>query len=245
MSEPLLAARGLAKSYQSGPRRLDVLRGLDLDVAGGEALAVVGQSGVGKSTLMHLLGGLDRPDAGRITFRGEDIRGGGPAQRAAYRNRHVGLVFQFHHLLPELSALENVEMPFRIARRSGRAEAGALLEALGLGQRLHHRPGELSGGEQQRVAVARALAPSPELVLADEPTGNLDPRTGAEVFELLRELQRARGFALVLVTHNERLARDCDRVLHLVGGRLDALDEHGTRAYFEGLGANVAPDPML
>ncbi len=239
MSEPLLRALEIHKSFGPEERRIDVLRGVDLEVEAGEALAIVGDSGVGKSTLLHILGGLDRPDRGRVLFRGDDVHAGGVARQAAYRNRQVGLVFQLHHLLPEFTALENVEMPFRIARRNGnfRAEARDMLERLGLGDRLHHYPGILSGGEQQRVAIARALAMGPGLVLADEPTGNLDPATGMEVFRMLRELQRRRPFALVLATHSERLARGCHRLARLLDGKLTALDERGSRAYFDGLGA--------
>ncbi len=236
MSEPLLAARGLAKSYPSGPRRIEVLRGLDLDLGKGEAVAVVGESGVGKSTLLHLLGGLDRADAGSLRFAGREILGADPRDVADFRNRHVGFVFQMHHLLPEFTALENVVMPFRIGRRTSGAEelAREILDRLGLADRAHHVPGALSGGEQQRVAIARAVAPGPALVLADEPTGNLDPATGSAVFALLRELQRERGFALVVATHSERLARGCDRVLRLEEGRLRPLGETEMRGYFEG-----------
>ncbi len=247
MSEPLLAAQGLCKSFRSGSRRIDVLCGLDLEVEEGRALAIVGDSGVGKSTLLHLLGGLDRPDAGQVRFRGTDIHAGGTERQAEYRNRHVGFVFQLHHLLPEFTALENVELPFRIGRRPApeRRDAQRLLIRLGMGERLDHHPGALSGGEQQRVAIARAVALQPSLVLADEPTGNLDPATGREVFRLLRELQSERRFALVLATHSERLARGCDALLHLGQGRLRPLDERQTQEFFAGLGAETAPDPML
>jgi lipoprotein-releasing system ATP-binding protein len=235
MNEGLLQVRGLSKSYPSGPRLIEVLKDLDLAVAASETLAVVGDSGVGKSTLLHLLGGLDRPDSGRVQFRGREIFDGDARQLAAYRTHHVGFVFQFHHLLPEFTALENVELPFRIGRR---ADADAdrprrLLERLGLGERLAHRPGELSGGEQQRVAIARAVALGPELVLADEPTGNLDPRTGRKVFDVLCALQREFGFALILASHNERLARSCGRVLRLEDGLLRAMGEQETREYFD------------
>jgi lipoprotein-releasing system ATP-binding protein len=239
MSEapPLLEVAGLAKAYAGVRRRIEVLRGLDLRVGAGEAIAVVGDSGVGKSTLLHVLGGLDRPDAGALLFRGQDLLALSPAEVAEYRNRSIGFVFQFHHLLPEFTALENVEMPFRIGRRGeGAAEtAAATLTRLGLADRLDHRPAALSGGEQQRVAIARALAPSPDLVLADEPTGNLDPGSARGVFELLREVQAERGFAMVLATHSGRLARACDRVLRLEEGVLRALDEAETVRYFEGL----------
>ena len=246
MSEALLAARGLCRAFDSGARRIEVLRELDLDVVAGRALAIVGDSGVGKSTLLHLLGGLDRPDRGRVLFRGADVFGRGAQERARYRNRHVGFVFQMHHLLPEFTALENVELPFRIGRRrDGTTAARDLLERLGLGERLDHPPGRLSGGEQQRVAIARAIVTQPEVVLADEPTGNLDPATGLEVLRLMRALQRERGFALILATHSERLARGCDELARLDGGRLHFLDEDQTRQYFAGLGARVGADPML
>ncbi len=248
MSDPaLLEVQALHKSYASGPRRLEVLHDLDLTVEPGESVAIVGDSGVGKSTLLHLLGGLDRPDSGVVRFRGREIHRDGPAQLARFRNRQVGFVFQFHHLLPEFTALENVEMPFRIGRVAGAwdVEARRLLEQLGLEQRLHHTPGMLSGGEQQRVAVARALATRPALMLADEPTGNLDPSTGREVFGLIRSLQRERGFALLMATHSAALARGCSRILRLAGGRLVPLDARQIAAYFEGLGAGPVPDPML
>jgi lipoprotein-releasing system ATP-binding protein len=244
MNEPVLGARRLCRSYASGARRIEVLRGLDLEVQPGETVAVVGDSGVGKSTLLHLLGGLDRPDSGAVLFRGADLYGGAPADLAAYRNRDVGFVFQFHHLLPEFTALENVELAFWIGRRSGGRRAREVLERLGLADRLRHRPAQLSGGEQQRVAVARAVVGGPAVVLADEPTGNLDPATGAAVFRMLRELQAERGFALVLATHSERLARGCDRLMRLVRGRLEALGEAETREYFDGV-AGTGPGAML
>jgi lipoprotein-releasing system ATP-binding protein len=237
MSDPaLLRACGLFKAYGHDAQRIEVLTGLDLEVAPGLALAVVGDSGVGKSTLLHLLGGLDRPDGGRVEFRGREIHAGGPRGLAAFRNRHVGFVFQMHHLLPEFTALENVQMPFRIGRRTegSAARARELLVRLGLRERLDHYPGQLSGGEQQRVAIARALAGRPAVLLADEPTGNLDPGTGAEVFALLRELQSERPFALVVATHSERLARGCDRLARLAHGRLHAMDEREAQAYFDG-----------
>jgi lipoprotein-releasing system ATP-binding protein len=239
MNEPLLRVSGVCKSFRSGSGRIDVLRGLDLQIFEGEAVAIVGDSGVGKSTLLHILGGLDRPDSGSVVFRGRDVHTGTVRERAEYRNRHVGFVFQLHHLLPEFTALENVEMPFRIGRRSDdfRTQARRVLKRMGLGDRLSHYPGTLSGGEQQRVAIARAITMGPGLVLADEPTGNLDPATGLEVFRLLRELQRQRLFALVLATHSERLARGCDNLARLEDGKLHALDERQTRAYFDGLGA--------
>jgi lipoprotein-releasing system ATP-binding protein len=225
----------VGRSYDRGPRAIHVLDGLDLTVGEREALAVVGDSGVGKSTLLHVLGGLDPPDAGHVLFRGDDVYGAGAKSLAAFRNRDVGFVFQFHHLLPEFSARENVEMPFRVGRRHHDAgdRARFLLDRLGLGDRMDHYPGQLSGGEQQRVAIARALAARPALVLADEPTGNLDPRTGRDVFGLLRGLQDELPFTLVLATHSGRLARECDRILRLDGGRLEPLGEVETREYFD------------
>lgn len=220
---PLLAARGIVKGYRTAAGVVSVLQGVDLEVAEGEMVAITGASGVGKSTLLHVLGTLDRPDAGSLWVAGEDVLAMPEPRRCDFRNRTLGFVFQFHHLLPEFSALENVAMPLLLARR-GRDEAhGAarvLLEQLGLGERADHRPGTLSGGEQQRVAVARALAMSPRAVLADEPTGNLDRATGQKLHELLRRLAGERRLSVVVVTHNEQLARGCDRVLHLEGGRL-------------------------
>jgi len=226
---------GIAKGYRSGPGRVEVLRDLDLVLTTGEMVAVVGESGVGKSTLLHLLGALDRPDAGEYLFRGAEVLAQPPEALATFRNRHVGFVFQFHHLLPEFTALENVQLPGMIRRlpRSELAErARALLEEMGLAARLHHRPAELSGGEQQRVAIARALASEPDLLLADEPTGNLDPQTSVQVFGALRRAHQRRPLTTVLATHNERLAEKCDRVLLLANGRLALLDEAARRAYY-------------
>ncbi len=225
MAEILLSARSLVKSYRTPADPLSVLRWVDLEVAEGEAVAIVGASGVGKSTLLHVLGTLDRPDAGSLTIAGENVLALSERRRCAFRNATLGFVFQFHHLLPEFSALENVAMPLLIGRRSAeeaRARAGRLLEQVGLAGRLDHRPGALSGGEQQRVAVARALAASPRMLLADEPTGDLDRETGLRLQELLRELCRALRLTVVVVTHNDELARKCDRVLRLQGGRLVA-----------------------
>lgn len=247
MSEPLLSARELYKAYHGGPRPVEVLLGVDLDVAPGEAVAVVGDSGVGKSTLLHLLGGLDRPDRGEVLFRGRDVFSGDARALASYRNRHVGFVFQMHHLLPEFTALENSVLPFRIGRRERGAgeRAARVLRRLGLGDRLEHYPGALSGGEQQRVAVARAVAPGPDVVLADEPTGNLDPATGATVFSLLRELQREDGFSMIVATHSERLARACDRVLRISEGRMLPLGESETRDYFGAAGGGPGSGTTL
>ena len=247
MSEPVLCASGLSKSYGRASDRIDVLRDLDLEVAPGETVAIVGQSGVGKSTLLHLLGALDRPSAGRLFHRGRDVLGLDARERAAFRNRVVGFVFQFHHLLPEFSAVENVEMPLRVGRRreDPRRLAEELLVRLGLGARLDHRPSALSGGEQQRVAIARALVSGPEVLLADEPTGNLDPSTGRRVFEVLRELQVERSFSLVLATHNERLASGCDRVLQLEDGRLGPLEGRARRGFFDGSQREDGPAPVV
>ena len=222
---PFLAVRGLSKSYRMGERELPVLRDLDLDVEAGEMVAIVGASGVGKSTLLHLLGGLDRARGGRIRAGDTELTALDDEALVAFRNRSVGFVFQLHHLLPEFSALENVELPMRIARRpvrEARERAAALLREVGLGDRLDHRPGLLSGGEQQRVAVARALVMRPALLLADEPTGDLDEAAGGAIHGLLRDMHRACGLTSVVATHNDRLAAACDRVLRLAGGRLAA-----------------------
>jgi lipoprotein-releasing system ATP-binding protein len=217
--------RGLVKSYPSATGRLGVLRGLDVDLERGEMLAIVGASGVGKSTLLHVLGGLDVFDAGTIAIGDCWIQSMDDAARVAFRNRHVGFVFQFHHLLPEFTALENVEMPLYIAGRPAaerRRRAEALLDRVGLSARLTHRPSALSGGEQQRVAIARALVTEPSLLLADEPTGNLDETTAAALHALLRDMHRERGLTSILATHNLTLAGACDRVVTLEEGRLTA-----------------------
>jgi lipoprotein-releasing system ATP-binding protein len=227
MSEPLIAASGLVKGYRTAAGYVPVLQGLDLAVAEGEMMAITGASGVGKSTLLHVLGALDRPEAGSVRIGGEDVFGLAERELRVFRNRTLGFVFQFHHLLPEFSALENVMMPGLIARlpeSEVRRQARELLGELGLLERAPHRPGALSGGEQQRVAVARALLRSPRALLADEPTGNLDRETGERLHDLLRRLNRERGITVVLVTHNEALAAACDRALQLAAGRLDPLD---------------------
>jgi lipoprotein-releasing system ATP-binding protein len=220
---PFIEVSALNKRYRVGTQDIHVLRDLDLVVERGEMVAIVGASGVGKSTLLHLLGGLDRADSGHITVDGHDLGAMADQARVAFRNAQVGFVFQFHHLLPEFSALENAEMPIRIARRSpaeARATASALLGRVGLAERLDHRPSMLSGGEQQRVAVARALVMQPALVLADEPTGDLDETTGDALHDLFREMHRERGLTSVIATHNPRLAASCDRILRLEAGRL-------------------------
>ncbi|HEX7139814.1 MAG TPA: ABC transporter ATP-binding protein [Vicinamibacterales bacterium] len=213
------------KSYQSAGRSLSVLRGLDLVAERGEMVAIMGASGVGKSTLLHVLGGLDRIDAGEIALGGTSLMGLPDADLVAFRNRQVGFVFQFHHLLPEFNAVENAEMPMRIARvplSEARPRAESLLQRVGLGDRLSHRPGMLSGGEQQRVAVARALVMWPALLLADEPTGDLDEATADALHGLLREMHRDFNLTSIIATHNPRLAAACDRVLRLHEGRLMA-----------------------
>jgi lipoprotein-releasing system ATP-binding protein len=223
MSDALIVARQLVKGYRTAAGYVPVLDGLDLEVGRGEMLAITGASGVGKSTLLHVLGTLDRPEKGTVTVDGEDVFRLPEPRLRAFRNRTLGFVFQFHHLLPEFSALENVMMPLLIARAKeaeAKQRAQSLLGELGLSARADHRPGALSGGEQQRVAVARALAASPRALLADEPTGNLDEETGDRLHALVRGLNRDRGITVVLVTHNERLAAACDRRLRLEGGRL-------------------------
>lgn len=220
----LLEVRGLCKTYGNGPSRLDVLSSIDLDLQAGTTTALVGASGAGKSTLLNLLGALDRPTSGTVCFRGENIFNKNDRQLAAFRNRSIGFVFQFHHLLPEFTALENVMMPAligRIPRPKARKTAESLLEDVGLGRRMAHRPGELSGGEQQRVAIARALALGPELLLADEPTGNLDMKTSDGIHAMLTELQIKNGLTLVIVTHNERLAAAMGTTIHLLDGRVE------------------------
>jgi lipoprotein-releasing system ATP-binding protein len=214
---------GLSKSYQTGDARISVLRDLDVSVERGEMVAIVGASGVGKSTLLHVLGGLDSTDGGVIRVGAAELGQLSDAELVAFRNRHVGFVFQFHHLLPEFTAFENTEMPMRIARMAAAERQGRvvnLLERVGLAARLSHRPGMLSGGEQQRVAIARALVMQPDLLLADEPTGDLDEHTSESLHGLLRDMHRERGLTSIIATHNPRLAAACDRVLRLEDGRL-------------------------
>ena len=223
MSEPLVSARSLSKSYTMGRRTLEVLRAVDLDVARGEFLALRGASGAGKSTLLHLIGGLDAPNAGEIRFDGQNLAEFSESELTHFRNRRVGFVFQAYHLLPELTALENVCLPARVARISAdtaEKRGRELLSRVGLQERTAHKPFELSGGEQQRVAIARALINEPELLLADEPTGNLDSRTGGEIIELLKSLRAEKHMTLAIATHDANVAASAPRVIELVDGQI-------------------------
>lgn len=220
---PLVQVVDLYKSFPMDGIEVEALRGVSFDIERGEMLAIVGASGAGKSTLLQILGTLDRPTKGTVFFEGRDLFRFTEQEQAEYRNRRIGFVFQFHHLLPEFTALENACLPALIRNRpavEARARATALLQEVGLGSRLHHKPGELSGGEQQRVAVARALMQHPDLVLADEPTGNLDTHTGEALFALLRKLNQARGISFVIVTHNEKLSAQADRLIHMEDGHI-------------------------
>ncbi|MCU0867728.1 MAG: ABC transporter ATP-binding protein [Planctomycetes bacterium] len=227
MSPPVLTARSVHKHYRLGKQDIPVLRGVDLSVAAGETVALLGASGAGKSTLLHVLGLLDPPSSGEVLYDGERVDALPIAQRAALRHRQIGFVFQFYHLIPELTALQNVLLARMMAtsvwryfgqRRQARAAAATMLEQVGLGSRLHHRPAELSGGERQRVAIARALLAEPRVILADEPTGNLDSHTAQGVVELMFGIQRQRGLAFLLVTHDESLAARCHRVVRMKDG---------------------------
>lgn len=217
----LLEVTGLCKDYRMGSDSVQVLKGIDLDISAGTTTALVGASGAGKSTLLHILGALDRPSSGTVTYKGQELFTRSDRELADFRSRTIGFVFQFHHLLPEFTALENVMMPALIARREkhlAHQQARTLLTEVGLEHRLNHRPGELSGGEQQRVAIARALVMEPELLLADEPTGNLDAKTSEAIYELLVKIQKQTGISMVVVTHNERIAARMERVVRLLDG---------------------------
>jgi lipoprotein-releasing system ATP-binding protein len=219
----------LGKVYRSGDSALVIFRELDLSVGAGDQVAIIGPSGAGKSTLLHLIAGLDKPSSGKIFYKDKDITDLPEPELSQFRNREIGYVWQQHHLLPEFTAEENVMMPLLIrgiSRSKARSEAQVCLDEVKLVNRGHHRAGELSGGEQQRIAIARALVSGPSLLLADEPTGNLDTRTGEMVFELLADLRRQRSLTTILVTHNLQFARQCDRVLSLEGGALHAVPDH-------------------
>ena len=238
----ILIGTDIVKTFPIGRERLSVIKGASLTVHAGEMLAIMGASGVGKSTLLHILGTLERPDSGEVLFDGQDMAGGSDGARSAFRNREVGFVFQFYHLLADFTALENVVIPARIGHRheaksSFKKRAGELLERVGLGGRLHHRMSQLAGGEQQRVAIARALMNGPRLLLADEPTGNLDIATSDGIHQMLKALCKETGQTMVIVTHDEGLAATCDRVLHMVDG---VIEEHRDPA----AQAGPLPEPL-
>lgn len=219
----IIGVQGLTRSYGEGAKAVEVLRGIDLSVAKGDTLAIVGASGVGKSTLLNILGTLDRPTTGIVRFAGKDVFASDNKALAAFRNKTIGFVFQFHHLLPEFTALENVMLPYLIGggkKGDGIEKAEGLLREVGLGTRMNHKPGELSGGEAQRAAIVRAIMQDPDVILADEPTGNLDTRTGEEVFEVLMELNSTKGTTMAIVTHNERLAARMSRRIKMIDGRI-------------------------
>jgi lipoprotein-releasing system ATP-binding protein len=219
----MIKVTNLHKSFSMGSYDVPVLNGINLEIQRGELVAIVGASGAGKSTLLHIIGTLDKPSSGTVTLDGQDLFKMSETHQAEFRNRRIGFVFQFHHLLAEFTALENACMPALIQRRdpvSVQSEATTLLTEVGLGQRLHHKPGELSGGEQQRVAMARALMQKPDLVLADEPTGNLDTHSGDGLFGLMRTLNKTRGITFVIVTHNDKLSAQSDRIIHMQDGRI-------------------------
>ncbi len=223
--EVIVSVRALEKSYRMGGGLVRVLRGLDLEIHAGEIVAVTGASGAGKSTLLHILGALERPSGGEIRYKGNSMSGLSDAEMALFRNREIGFIFQFHHLLPEFSALENVTIPGMLggeSRREVEVRARHLIERVGLKKRIHHRPSELSGGEQQRVAIARALVNRPSLVLADEPTGNLDSEAASLVFELMKEINHSDGVTFLVATHNVEIAKRMDRQTVMVDGRIDA-----------------------
>ena len=219
----MIKVTNLHKTFSMGTYELPVLKGINLEIQRGELIAIVGASGAGKSTLLHIIGTLDKPSSGTVTVNGQDLFQMSDAQQADFRNKRIGFVFQFHHLLPEFTALENAGMPALVQRRDSaavEADATTLLTEVGLGKRLHHKPGELSGGEQQRVAIARALMQKPDLVLADEPTGNLDSHTGDALFGLMRDLNKARGITFVIVTHNDKLSAQADRIIYMQDGMI-------------------------
>ncbi len=229
----ILTVNGLVKTYQNGPEKTEVIKGIDLTITGGQVVIIVGPSGVGKSTLLHLIGGLDKPTAGEIGIDGKNIFALGDKELAAFRNRNIGFVFQFHHLLPEFTALENVMIPGMMHNRDvGQIEqnARALLDEVGLSQRLTHKPSQLSGGEQQRVAVARSLINKPKLVLADEPTGNLDKQNSQTLYQLILSLNRKFNQTFLIVTHNELMAEQASQVIEMEDGRVKSISKHGPGA---------------